>query len=189
MLNNAQIRTALPPSDGRKSYKLYDGNGLYLEVTAKSKLWRFKYTIHYKENRLSLGMYPEVSLKDARDKAKEFRLVLLESIDHSDERKARKAEAKAQAKETVELIGREWFERFKHQWTHEHAVTVIYRLETNIFSQIGTRPIKDVEPLDLLACLRRIEARGHLLGNPVRLLLTGGQTHDSVPSVNCSGEL
>lgn len=52
--------------------------------------------------------------------------------------------------------------KFKHQWTHEHAVTVIYRLETNVFSLIGPRAIKDIEPAELLACLRRIEARGHL---------------------------
>ena len=56
MLNNAQVKSAQPPSDGRKSYKLFDGNGLYLEVTATSKRWRFKYTFRYKENRLSLGI-------------------------------------------------------------------------------------------------------------------------------------
>jgi len=162
MLTNAQIKSAPSPLDGRKSYKLYDGNGLYLEVTATSKRWRFKYTIRYKENRLSLGLYPDVSLKDARDKAREFRLLLLEGIDPSQERKARKAEDRAQTKETVEIIGREWFEKFKSQWTPEHAVTVIYRMETNIFSKIGPRAIKDVEPQELLACLRRIEARGHL---------------------------
>lgn len=162
MLNNAQIKAALPPEDGRKSYKLFDGNGLFLVVTSGSKLWRFKYTVRYKEKLLSLGHYPDVSLKDARDKAREFRLLLLEGVDPSEERKARKAEAKAQTSETVELIGREWFEKFKHQWTHEHAVTVIYRLETNVFSLIGPRAIKDIEPAELLACLRRIEARGHL---------------------------
>lgn len=162
MLNSAQIKAALPPSDGRKSYKLYDGNGLYLEVTATSKRWRFKYTFRYKENRLSLGLFPDVSLKDARDKAREARLLLLEGVDPSAERKARKAEVKAQSTETVEIIGREWFEKFKHQWTAEHAVTVIYRLETNVFALIGTRAIKDIEPAELLACLRRIEARGHL---------------------------
>lgn len=162
MLNNAQIKAALPPADGRKSYKLYDGNGLYLEVTAGSKLWRFKYVFRYKENRFSLGQYPDVSLKDARDKAREARLLLLDGVDPSEERKARKAEIKAQSTETVEIIGREWFEKFKHQWTAEHAVTVIYRLETNVFSMIGPRAIKDIEPPELLACLRRIEARGHL---------------------------
>ena len=94
MLNNAQVKSAQPPSDGRKSYKLFDGNGLYLEVTATSKRWRFKYTFRYKENRLSLGIYPEVSIKDARDKAREFRLLLLEGIDPSEERKARKAETR-----------------------------------------------------------------------------------------------
>lgn len=78
---------------------------------------RFKYVFRYKEKRFSLGQYPGVSLKDARDKAREARLLLLDGVDPSEERKARKAEIKVQSTETVEIIGREWFEKFKHQWT------------------------------------------------------------------------
>lgn len=91
-----------------------------------------------------------------------MRQKLLEGIDPSEERKGRKTEQKTTVQETVESIGREWFDKFKHQWTEEHSVTVIYRLETNVFSMIGSLAIKDIEPPELLACLRRIEARGHL---------------------------
>ncbi len=163
MLTDLRIKKAVAPTDGKKLYKMYDKGGLYVEVTATgSKRWRFKYTFNGKEKRISLGIYPEVSIKSARENAALMRSKLLEGIDPSAERKGRKSEQGSVVQETVEAVGREWFEKFKHQWTAEHSVTVIYRLETNIFSRVGSRAIKDVEPPELLACLRLIEARGHL---------------------------
>jgi integrase len=159
MLKDIQIKQLPPPEDGKKGYKIHDQGGLFLEVPQKgSKRWRFRYKFQGKSQQISLGIYPKVSLKKAREEHRAMLDLLHEGKNPSTFRKLQKYFVG----ETVEEIGREWHKKYRHTWTDKHADTIIYRLESNIFPYIGNRPAKDIEPPELLACLRKIETRGHL---------------------------
>lgn len=152
-LSDPSIRRAKPTD---KSFKLFDERGLFLLVTPTGgKLWRFKYRINGKEKLISLGGYPDVSLADARDCRDAARKRVAAGIDPSEERRA----ARAATEDTFEAIGREWFEKFKTQWTEGHRRTVLSRMKDNLFPFIGSKPIRDIAAPEVLAALRRIEAR------------------------------
>jgi integrase len=163
-LTDVQIRNAKP---GSKPRRLWDGNGLYLEVMPSgSKLWRFKYRFAGKEKRLSLGAYPTVPLssfdedtKGARQECARLKGVLARGIDPADERKREEAQRQAAA-ETFEAIAREWFVRFKHTLSPAYAVEVLRRLESDVFPWIGAMQMQDISAPTLLSVVRRIEDRG-----------------------------
>ena len=160
-LSELKIRNAKPKE---KFYKLSDSDGLYLHVTEKGgKLWRFRYRFEGKEKLLAFGSYPEISLLDARQKRDEARRLLAHGIDPGAVRKAQK-QAKVEDKETVEVIAREWHEKFKSTWTEGHADKLLRCLERDVFPWIGTRPIKEIKAPELLTVLRRVESRGVLEG-------------------------
>ena len=105
-LSDVSIRNAKPTS---KAFKLYDEQGLFIQVTPSGgKWWRFKFRFDGKEKLLSLGIYPEVSLKAARDKRDDARKLLAEGIDPSEQRKASKASKKDSAANSIEVLSREW---------------------------------------------------------------------------------
>ncbi len=156
MLTDAIIRNTKPKD---KPFKLTDGGGLYLLVNSTgSRLWRLKYRVGGLEKKLALGAYPEVSLREAREKAVEARKMIREGIDPSQAKKAQKASASGA--DTFEIIAREWFEKFSPTWTPSHGERIIRRLERDIFPWLGKKPIKDIQAPDLLSVLRRIEERG-----------------------------
>jgi integrase len=145
----------------KKSYKVSDERGLYLEVTPSgSKLWRFKYRIDGREKLLSVGIYPDIGLKEARNARDELRKQVANGIDPSHLRKAKKHSRAGH--ETFEYIAREWHEKFKRNWTEDHASRTLKRLEQNIFPWLGSRNIKEIKPSDLLESLQRVEKRGAL---------------------------
>lgn len=157
-LTDIAVRNAKP--DKSKTLRLKDDRGLYLEISpAGGKWWRLRYWIGGKENRLSLGVYPDVSLKDARERRDEARRQIANGIDPSQVRKAGAAEANAD-KETFELVAREWFAKYLHTWADNTATTVITRLEKDIFPYLGSMPIREITAPELLATIRRIESRG-----------------------------
>ena len=159
-LTNTSIRNAKP---AEKAKKLFDSGGLYLEVAPSGgKWWRFKYRFSGKEKRLSLGVYPDVSLKDARDRRDEVRKLVANKIDPSEHRKAQKATKVEQAGNSFEVIAREWFARHSPNWSASHADRIIRRLERDIFPWIGSKPIADINAPQLLEIIRRIEKRGAL---------------------------
>jgi integrase len=142
-----------------RDFKLFDSGGLFLLFRATGhRGWRFKYRIHGREKLLSLGPYPTVSLAKARVKLKRAKALLLDGIDPSVKRQAEKHAGA----DSFEAIAREWFATQTTRWLPSHADKVIRRLERDIFPWIGKHPIKALMPSDLLACLRRIEARGNL---------------------------
>jgi len=150
-LSDTAIRSAKP---GDKSMKMFDGGGLYLEVApAGSKWWRLKYRFDGKEKRLSLGVYSDVSLKDARE-------LLANEIDPSENRKAQKAAKIERAGSSLEVIVREWFAKHEPNWSANHANRIIRRLERDIFPWIGGKPIANITAPQLLEAIRRIEQRG-----------------------------
>lgn len=159
-LSDTAIRNAKP---GDKARKLFDGGGLYLEVAPSGgKWWRLKYRFDGKEKRLSLGIYPDVSLKDARDRRDEARKLLANEIDPSENRKAKKAAKVERASNSFEVVAREWFAKHEPNWSDNHANRTIRRLERDIFPWIGGKPIADITAPQLLEAVRRIEHRGAL---------------------------
>lgn len=149
------------PTD--KTQKLFDGGGLYLELTPKgSKRWRFKYRFMGKEKLLSVGLYPEISLKVARERRDDLRRKVAEGIDPSVQRKALKDAHLEKSANTFEVVGREWHLKFSNTWVPSHADRILNRLERDLFPWLGNKPIADLTPLEVLGCLRRIESRGAL---------------------------
>ncbi len=141
-----------------KPYKLADEKGMYLLVNKAGKYWRFDYRFEGKRKTLALGVYPDVTLKEAREKRDESRKLIAQGIEPSAQKKA----TKAAESETFEAIAREWFIKFQPSWVASHADRIIRRLERDIFPWIGTRPIREVNAPELLAVLRRTEERGAL---------------------------
>lgn len=166
------IRSTKPTE---KTQRLNDGDGLYLLIKPNgAKWWRLDYCISGKRKTLSVGVYPDIGLKEARDRADEARRLVATGIDPSDIRKASKAEqaksleadrriaAGLPAIDSFEEIAREWFTKFSIEWTPSHADKIIRRLERDIFPWIGRQPIASITAPELLAVLRRIESRGAL---------------------------
>jgi integrase len=157
-LTDVKIRNAKAAST---PYRLWDGGGLYLEVTpAGGKLWRFKYRYMGKEKLLALGKWDIVSLRDARSTRDDWKRVLAKGDDPSNVRKQVKRERIQQAANSFEAVAREWYEKQSHIWVPHHAKDVIRRLEANLFPDLGARPIAQITAPELLAALRKIEARG-----------------------------
>ena len=160
MLTDTAIRKA-KLAKGAKRERLFDGGGLYLElVPTGGKWWRLKYRFARKEKLLSLGVYPEVSLADARTKRDDARKLLRDGVDPSIRRKLEKAARIDAGTNTFEIITREWFERFSPQWAQSYSRGVNRLFERHVFPWIGSRPIAEVTAPEVLAVLRRIESKG-----------------------------
>ncbi len=155
-LTDTAIRNAKP---SEKARKMFDGGGLYLEV---AQWWRLKYRFGGKEKRLSLGVYPDVSLKDARERRDEARKLQANEIDPSENRKAKKAAQGERAANSFEVVAREWFAKYEPNWSANHANRIIRRLERDIFPWIGGKATADITAPQLLESVRRIEQRGAL---------------------------
>jgi integrase len=159
LLSAAECKNAT--GNGAAIRKLHDGDGLYLWVYQDGrKYWRMRYWQAGKEKSLSLGVYPKVSLSDARGRRDELRKQLQADLDPSAERKAENLRKKLAAENSFEAVAREWYGKQVHIWVPHHASDVKRRLENNIFPTLGKRPIGEIEPPELLQTLRKIEARG-----------------------------
>jgi len=144
-----------------KDYKLADEKGLFLFVkTNGSKYWRLKYRYLGAEKLLALGVYPDVKLAGARRKADEARQQLRDGIDPGELRKIKKASKVEAATNSFEAVGLEWFAKQAPIWSEAHATKTRWLLEKNLFPWLGSRPIAEITPPELLATLRRIESRG-----------------------------
>lgn len=159
-LTDTAIRSAKP---AEKPIKLTDGGGLYLLLQPNgSRWWRFDYRYDGKRKTLSMGVYPAVSLKDARNRRDEARKLLAADVDPGENRKAQKTVRTEQAANSFEIVAREWFAKYSTGWAKGHADKIIRRLERDIFPWLGNRPIAEITAPELLQSLRRIEARGVL---------------------------
>ena len=144
-----------------KIKKLSDEKGLYLELTPSGgKYWRMKYRHGGKEKLLSLGVYPELSLKEARIKRDEAKKQLTEGIDPSQAKQEAKQLQVFKSGNDFETVAREWHEHKSSSWTEKHAKQVLARIEKDLFPTFGNKPIADITAPQLLACLRKIEKRG-----------------------------
>jgi integrase len=157
-LTNTAILKAQP---GDKPLKLFDGGGLFLLIKPSGgKWWRLKYRYLKREKLLSLGTYPEVSLKEAREKRDFARKQLAAEIDPGANRKAVKVSRIDSDGNSLEIISREWLNKKSYVWSQSHTDKIIRRLERDVFPWIGKRPISEITPPELLGVLRRIEERG-----------------------------
>lgn len=190
-LTDAAIRTTKPTD---KPQRLFDSGGLYLEVApAGGKWWRFKYRFGGKEKRLSLGVYPDIGLKQARERRDAARKLLANGVDPGTARKAEKASRVAQAENTFEAIAREWMATRGKEWTESYAGKTVSALERHAFPAIGAKPLTGVDAPMLLAMLRAIETRGTVdMAHRVQqhcgaifryAVATGRVTNDPTPSL------
>ncbi len=162
-LTNIKCKNAKPldlPSKSPK--KLADGNGLYLWVMPNAKkYWRFRYKdVRGKYRELAIGVYPEITLSEARDTTREARSMLRDGIDPNTHKKDIREQRQDEAGNTFELIAREWHTHKKSEWTPDHAQTIISRLEKDVFPVIGNRPIKEITHSHLLNLAKKVQERG-----------------------------
>lgn len=194
MLSATAARQA-PAKD--KPYRLSDEKGLYLEIhPTGSKYWRFKYRFGGKEKRLALGVFPDVPLKEARDRRDEARKLLRDGLDPSQERRRLRAMARQQTEDSFGAIGREWLAKERRHWSESHLERV-ERALTKDLAALSTRPIRDITSPELLSALRRVEARGaietahrtkQVAGQIFRYAVAIGRA-DSDPSRDLKGAL
>lgn len=159
-LTARQIEASKPKD---KAYKLSDGGGMYLEVAPNgSKYWRMKYRYAGKEKRLALGVYPSISLAQARAKREEAKRILALGDDPSLVKKAEKREKESQINNSFEKITLEWHDYKKPNWSQGYADDLLEAFQKDIFPYIGKTSITEIKPLDMLEVLRKLEKRGVL---------------------------
>lgn len=148
-------------AEGKAHQRYPDAQSLYFEVRANGgKYWFWKYRFHGKERRLALGVYPGVTLKQARMARDAARATLKEGTDPAQQRKDRKLTAHLKTATTFEGVARAWWAQWKGNRSPRHADYVIRRLEADVFPAIGGKPVADVTAAQLLAMAKKIESRG-----------------------------
>lgn len=156
-LTDIKVRTAKPTD---KQYKLTDGSGMHLLVHPNgSKYWRLQYRFDGKQKMLALGVYPEITLADARARRDEARKLLANGVDPGDKKKNDKVEL--EEARTFEQLAVEWHATNK-KWSEEHSRRVMKSLEDNLFPAIGKRNIAELKTRDLLAPIKAVELSGRL---------------------------
>jgi len=156
-LTDAKLRTLKTPG------KHFDGHGLYLEITKATppgRYWRLKYRHAGKEKRLAFGVYPAVTLKQARDRRDEARKVIERGGDPGELKRAAKSQADSDARNTFEGVAREWIGHQAGGWTAGHTERVRKTLEADVFPLLGRRPLVQIRPRDVVAVVKAIERRG-----------------------------
>ncbi|MBJ2707727.1 tyrosine-type recombinase/integrase [Salmonella enterica subsp. enterica serovar Newport] len=157
-LNAKQVETAKPKD---KPYKLADGGGMYLEVFPNgTKSWRMKYRIAGKEKRVVFGVYPTITLADARSKRDDAKKLLVNGVDPSAFKKESKLAQIEEVKNTFQQIALEWHNMKVKKWSAGYASDILEAFNKDVFPFIGQRPVADIKLLELLNVLKKMEERG-----------------------------
>ena len=198
-LTDTAIRAIKPTS---KTAKYFDGGGLYLEVAPSGgKWWRLKYRFQGKEKRISLGTYPTIGLKEARERREDTKKILANGIDPSAQRQAIKVSTTSIDKDSFEVVTREWFDKHVVNLAPSYSKKVRSLFERQIFPVLGAKPIAEVEPTDVLSAARHVEQTGaietahrliQICGQVFRYAIATGRTkydvstglHAALPKVN-----
>ena len=182
-----------------KPYKLTDGAGLYLLVSQSGKYWRYNYRFDGKRKTLALGVYPTVSLDDARQRHLKARQELeINNVDPAEtlSKKAIKQSRELAQSSTLQVVCEEWLSR-QSKWADTHKVKVELRLRNDVYPILGSREVQTLTAPEVLQCLRKVESRGaidsahrikHTLGQVFRYAIaTGRAEHD--PTAGLRGAL
>jgi len=157
-LSDTAIRNAKPTA---KPVRLFDGGGLHLEVAPSGgKWWRLKYRHDDKEKRLSLGTYPDVSLKTARERRDAARKVIADGTDPSAARQEAKQAKRRDALSTVEAVSRAWLAHRSSGWTRGTLEAITASLENHVFPSLGARPIREIAARDIKQVVQAIDRQG-----------------------------
>lgn len=187
-LTDSFLRNAKP---GAADQKHSDGGGLYILIVAKTgaKLWRLAYRFNGKQKTLSIGSYPLVSLREARERREDAKKLLLDGIDPGAQKQAVKASRAAEAANSFEAIAREWHSTYTGGLTEKHQAKIMYRLEKLLFPCIGGKPIAQLEAQDILIPVREAERQGHnetahrlvqLVGQVFRFAIATGRAKHNI---------
>jgi integrase len=171
-LTDTAIRNVKPKA---KSFKLTDGGGLFLWIQPNGgKWWRYRYRFAGRQKLLALGIYPDVSLADARDAHFQARKMLAAGNDPGAVKKEAKRLAVLNSETTFEAVAREWCESRKHKWVTSYSEAMMVRLQTHIFPRLGNRPITEINAQEFLSVVRVVEKSG-ALDLAQRLMQASGQ--------------
>ena len=154
-LTDATLRNLKDPG------KYFDGGGLYLELTkTNGRYWRWKYRHGGKEKRLAFGVYPGISLKEARERAAEARKTLDAGNDPGELRKTAKAKEAHDHANTLEAVTLEWIVHQSGRWSESHRERIKDSLQADIFPRLGARPLASIKPGEVMAAIKAVEKRG-----------------------------
>jgi hypothetical protein len=194
-LTDTRIRNTKPTG---KAYKISDGAGMYLLVVPSGgRYWRLDYRFAGKRRTLALGTYPDVSLASARGRREETRAMLANGTDPGQAKRANKRLAKLASENTFEAIAREWLNNQRNKLAPRYCALILSRLEADIFPQIGSRPIAEIDAPECLEMLRKVEKRGvietarrlrQLCGQVFRYAVASGRAKRD-PSADLRGAL
>ncbi|GAB6144198.1 tyrosine-type recombinase/integrase [Desulfocicer niacini] len=193
-LTDTAIRNVKPQ---KKQHKISDANGMYLLVNKTGKYFRMDYRFQGKRKTIAFGVYPNITLKQARQRCIDARSLLDQGIDPMQYKKEAKLNLEDGLTNSFQNVGMEWYLKNKQAWKPGHARTILSRLENNIFPWLGKKPIKDITAPELLTALRRVEDRGaietahrikQICGQVFRYAIATGRT-DRDPSADLKGAL
>ena len=184
---------------GGKMYRVADGKGLCVEVTPSGgRLWRYRYRFDAKANMLALGKYPEITLKEARERRDAARKLLAHGIDPSEARREERAAQEAATINTFEAVAREWLGTWAADKAKSHSRNVKSRLENYAFPLIGARPVAEINVPEVLAVLRRLESMGFaesahrvktVISQVMRYAIATGRRIERDPCLDLKGAL
>jgi integrase len=157
-LTAVQIKK-IQPTDSTRRY--FDGGGLYLEVRPNgSRYWRYKYRFRGKEKLLAIGVYPHVSLKEAREARNGAAALLAKGLDPTAEKSSGRSMTAQQGARTFEQIAHDWLGKQRAVWAPSRYRVVAQSLKLNVFPFIGARLISEIQPIEVLDAIKIMEARG-----------------------------
>ena len=160
MLTDVLLRNLKP---ALKTKKYFDADGLYIEVSpAGGKWWRLRYTFERRDKRISLGVYPAVSLREARRRGEAAREQLAIGVDPAQARKAERVAIDAATKNTFEAVALAWYAKAYADKAASTSAKVLTRLQTDVLPWLGGMPIAMIKAADIIAVVQRVERRGAL---------------------------
>lgn len=160
-LTDSELKSAFYETKGNK--KLFDGGGLFLHVQKSGRYWRLKYHIGGREHLLAIGVYPEISLKQARDERDRARQLVRQGIDPVQHRRERQQQLERNRENSFRALADEWLDQVHSKSVGESTFEKNRRrLERMAYPHIGNRPIGEIQPPEVLEVLRRIEGQGHV---------------------------
>lgn len=156
-LTDVKVRQSKPTP---KPYRLSDGDGLYVQITETGKYWRWNYRYLGKQKTLAYGVYPDVSLVQARDRHRDARKLLADGVDPGQVKKEDKRAAKLAASNSFEAVARLWMDERKDAVKPDQYVKTLARMENDAFPWLGKRPITAIDAPEVLEVLERVDKRG-----------------------------